>query len=326
MVFAREANAALRRAGVDVEDFYLASRTAPTQVVREWWRLRHRIREEAARIVHAQYGSVTGVVCALACGGRAFVLTVRGSDLNPAQSVHPLRGWLARWMTRLAARRAAAVVCVSPALQRELRAARHKTHVIASGVDLDLFRPGDVAEARAASGLPADGKVVLFNAGRWPEDKGMTLVEAAVQQLVGEGQTLRLFVTRGELPRETMACLMNAADCLVLASHAEGSPNVVKEAMACGLPVVSVDVGDVRDRLAGVHPGAIVPRTPKAVADGIRIVLAVGGRSNGREAIRRQRLTQQDSADALHAVYRQVARLSRQTAPSSSRSLAREDS
>ena len=53
MVFAREANAALRRAGVDVEDFYLASRTAPAQVVREWWRLRHRIREQAARIVHA---------------------------------------------------------------------------------------------------------------------------------------------------------------------------------------------------------------------------------------------------------------------------------
>jgi glycosyltransferase involved in cell wall biosynthesis len=307
MVFAREANAALRRVGVDVEEFYLTSRTAPVQVAREWWLLRRRIRGGRASIVHAQYGSVTGLVTALACGNRTFVLSVRGSDLHPAPSVHPLRGRLARWMTRLAARRARAVVCVSAALERELRSATHRTHVIPSGVDLDLFQPADTAAARRASGISADEKVILFNAGQTPEDKGLALVEAAVSRLKTEGQRLRLLITRGEFPQETMARMMNAADCLVLASPAEGSPNVVKEAMACGLPVVSVDVGDVRDRLAGVEPGAIVPHTPQGISDGIRAVLTIGGRSNGREAIRRQRLTQQDSVDALHAVYREVA-------------------
>ncbi|HJP55586.1 MAG TPA: glycosyltransferase [Gemmatimonadales bacterium] len=308
MVFARDASAALREAGVRVDEFYLASRTAPARVVREWWRLRRRIRECDPRIVHAQYGSVTGLVSALACGGRPFVLTVRGSDLNRALSVHPLRGRLSRWMTRFAARRAAAVICVSAALERELRAARSRTHVIPSGVDLDLFRPADTAPARRPADRPDAEKVVLFNAGRWPGDKGLGLVEAAVEQLSNEGTPVRLIVTRGEHPRDAMAALMAAADCLVLASHSEGSPNVVKEAMACGLPVVSVDVGDVRERLAGVEPGAIVPRTALGIAAGIRQVLAAGGRSNGRDAVRRQRLTRQDAADALYAVYREVAR------------------
>jgi glycosyltransferase involved in cell wall biosynthesis len=79
--------------------------------------------------------------------------------------------------------------------------------------------------------------------------------------------------------------MLNAADCLVLTSDSEGSPVVVREALACNTPIVSVDVGDVRQQLAGVVPGEIAGPAPTDLAAAIERVLAAGERSNGRTSI-----------------------------------------
>jgi len=77
---------------------------------------------------------------------------------------------------------------------------------------------------------------------------------------------------------------MNAADVLLLTSRTEGSPTVVQEAMACNLPVVSVDVGDVRERLAGVQGCKVLAsRDPAALGAALGEILRFPRRSNGRE-------------------------------------------
>jgi glycosyltransferase involved in cell wall biosynthesis len=78
---------------------------------------------------------------------------------------------------------------------------------------------------------------------------------------------------------------MNASNVLLLPSFHEGSPNVVKEAMACSLPVVAAPVGDCAERLRDCRPSAVVERTPEAFTDAVASVLAASTRSNGRECV-----------------------------------------
>jgi glycosyltransferase involved in cell wall biosynthesis len=76
---------------------------------------------------------------------------------------------------------------------------------------------------------------------------------------------------------------MNAADVLLVTSFTEGSPTVVQEAMACNLPVVSVDVGDVRERLQGVAAcEVVVGRDPNELGNALAGVLLAAKRSDGR--------------------------------------------
>jgi ribosomal protein S18 acetylase RimI-like enzyme len=84
---------------------------------------------------------------------------------------------------------------------------------------------------------------------------------------------------------DLMPLYYRAADVLVCASTKEGSPNVVKEALACNLPVVSTPVGDVRERLAGVYPSEVVPREPNEMGKALARILLERKRSNGREHI-----------------------------------------
>ena len=92
---------------------------------------------------------------------------------------------------------------------------------------------------------------------------------------------VRLVVMAGNVEPALVPVYMNAADCLLVTSDFEGSPTVVQEAMACRLPVISVDVGDVRDVLRGVTPGGVYGRDIDQLAAAVVGVLATGRRSDG---------------------------------------------
>src|SRR4051812_3149449 len=98
---------------------------------------------------------------------------------------------------------------------------------------------------------------------------------------------------------------MNAADCLILTSMIEGSPNVVKEALACDLPVVSVPVGDVHERLRGVEGCEVTADDrPETIAAALERVLRRGGRVEGRAAVRQ--LDERILTQRVIEVYRSV--------------------
>lgn len=305
MVFANEQISSLTAWGVVNRTVFLQSRTCPLVVVREALRLRGEIQDFRPHVVHAHYGTVTAMITAL-CASAPLVITFRGSDLNPCPSISPIRSALGRLLSHLAAYRAAGIICVSADLKRRLWRSGSGIRIISTGIDCSIFQPASRDVAREELGWPAGRPVVLFNAGDDPLVKRRDLALAAVAAARALSLDFDFVELNGTIPHARVPAYLNAADCLLVTSDWEGSPNIVKEAIACALPVVTVDVGDVRERLAGVKPSYIVERSPLAIARGLGEILRHPCRSNGPETI--ADLSSGSIAKQLVAVYREVVR------------------
>jgi glycosyltransferase involved in cell wall biosynthesis len=219
--------------------------------------------------------------------GIPFSVTARGSDIQ-------------YWMRRpevapqllAAADASGGLLAVSAALRQAMirfgmPADRVGVHY--TGVDHDLFRPLDRAAAKAELGV--DGPLIL-TAGALIPGKGQRLAIAALEQipeatliLAGDGpdrQPLERLVRErglrvrilGNRPHAQVARLMAAADVMLLPSRSEGLATVWVEALACGTPVVSTDVGGIREVLDRPEAGAIVPPEPGAIAEAARRILS----------------------------------------------------
>jgi glycosyltransferase involved in cell wall biosynthesis len=124
--------------------------------------------------------------------------------------------------------------------------------------------------------------VVLFNAGHDPLVKRLDLAQAAVEEARRRLPGLHLEILNGRVPPELLPDMMNAADCLLLSSASEGSPTVVQEALASNLPVVSVDVGDVAERLRDVCASTVAAGSAGVLGRALASILEPPRRSNGR--------------------------------------------
>ena len=285
MIFARRQALTLADAGVGVDIFFLGCRTSAWKLALDFVRFRRLLARTRAQVVHAHFGTMTALFAALASGSTPLVITFRGSDLNPCTGPSTLRAILGRIFSQLAALRAAKIVCVSQQLRDQLWWARDRAVVLPSGVDTESFRPRPRATARKQLGWSEQERIVLFNAGFDPRNKRLDLAEAAVRAASVRMPGLRMEVLRGATNAELIPVMMNAADCLLVTSDSEGSPTVVQEALATNLPIVSVAVGDIPERLHGVSHTRIARRDAAALAEALVELVSVPIRSNGRDSV-----------------------------------------
>jgi len=227
-------------------------------------------------LVHAHYG-LTGFVASF--HDLPLVVSFCGDDLlgTPnGRGALTVKSRVIRWLSQKAARRADAVICKSEELRMLLphNVDRARAHVIPNGVDTEQFCPGDRADARARLSFAPGEPLILFPSTPTERRKRLDMAEAAVARLHANGISARLVVIQGASP-ERMPDYYRAADCLLLTSDWEGSPNVVKEALCCDLPVVSVDAGDVRRWFQLTRGCHLVDREPDAIAQGL--AKALGG-------------------------------------------------
>jgi glycosyltransferase involved in cell wall biosynthesis len=290
--FVRDLVEDVRVLGLDVEVLAFDGRQRKQAYAEAGLTFRRALRRGQFDLVHAHYG-LTG---ALAVWQRKVpvVVTFHGSDTGSPYA--PWQGWVSWFVARMAT-----PIFVSRDATRRLGCER--AAVIPAGVDIDLFQPRPMAEARAALGWPESGRYLLFPGARANPNKSASLFDAVAREVRGRVVDLKTVSLEGFSRRE-VADVMNAVDVTLMTSQFEGSPVSIKESLACMTPVVSVPVGDVPELLAGLPGCSIAPRDPVPLSKAVLRALEHGGNPALRQ--RAERLSRHRIAERTVALYESV--------------------
>lgn len=291
--FVEEQAKALREMGCEVELFGVRGKGLKGYL-KNLPVLKQKVVSFCPDILHAHYG-MSGLLASLQ-RKKPVVVTFHGSDINDTTIL---------CFSKLTMSLSAWNVFVS---QKTIDIAKPKQNysLLPCGIDLAIIQQTDKYEARRLMHLTETGKYILFAGAFDNEVKNSELAKQAVSLL--QSPNADLLELRG-YDRKEVALLMCAVDAFLMTSYSEGSPQVIKEAMACGCPIVSVDVGDVRERIEGVE-GCFVSTTHNAqeVSGLLQKALSFEGKTRGRERLIADGLDNKVVARHLIGVYEKVVR------------------
>ena len=294
----------LKAAGIDVEMLVLKDRYRKLIYPKAILQLRRRLANSSVDLVHAHYGFV-GMV-ARTQWKVPVVVTYHGSDILGwinSRGERERLGALIASGGRLLAR------CVDAAIVQsdEMAGKVHKSnvYVIPHEVDFKVFQPTERGQARTKLGLKPFKKYLLFAANPNVGVKRFPFAAAVAEYIAKQDPSVELLVACKET-QERLALYMSACDALIFPSYQEGSPNIVKQAMACNLPMVSTDVGDVRQIIGSTKDCYVCNPSVPEFAARISEILAHRNRTDGREHIRH--LESSAVAQKVIEVYEKVLR------------------
>lgn len=266
--FVAEQVRALEKAGVSAV-FFLLEGKGIKGYLKNLRKLKQVVSVEKPDILHAHYG-LCGTLAVLQ-NKVPVIVTYHGSDINLSKA--RLFSLPALWFSKKN-------IFVS---QELLQNSGSKGVVIPCGIDRKVFFPSDKLEARKRMGLLPEKKYVLFSSAFNNPVKNSPLAKAAVKLMKSDVELLEM---KG-YSREEVASLFNAVDVALLTSFSEGSPQFVKEALACNCPVVTTDVGDVRELLGAVSGCFITSFIPAEIAEKLDQCLSRNTRVDAQQQIDR---------------------------------------
>lgn len=253
--------------------------------------LLEKIKSLAPNIIHAHFG-LSGLLANLQ-RKIPVVTTYHGSDIN-VDSVF--------FFSQIAILFSKFNIFVS---QKNIDKAKISKNfaLIPCGVDTELFCPMHKQDCQAKLSLDPTKKHILFAGAFDNEVKNATLAQSAVAMLRDEATLIEL---KG-YKREEVVELMNAVDICLMTSRSEGSPQFIKEAMACGCPIVSVDVGDVKELIQDVQ-GCYICETysAKEIANNLQKALEYGKKTEGQKRISELGIDQQKVSESISNIYEKL--------------------
>jgi teichuronic acid biosynthesis glycosyltransferase TuaC len=277
----------LSRRGIEIE-FFLITGRGILGYLRHIPLLYSHIKKNHYQLVHAHYSDSACI--ATIAGAKPLVVSLMGTDA--------LGGGISGLIIKLFSPRWNSIIVKSEEIKKASRL--HKAIVIPNGVNLSSFEWLDRNEARKTLGWGATKKYVLFLADPARPEKNYALAQKAFNIIKDDLTELKIVFN---IPHAETRIYFYASDVVLLTSLHEGSPNVVKEALACNIPVVSTDVGDVKSLTSGVQGCFVTGSNPEAIADALLTALKGRRSSNGRQRIIDRKLDERSIAEKVIDIY-----------------------
>lgn len=287
--FVREQGEALRALGVDVEYFAVVGKGVKGYL-NNYRRLKKTIADYKLDLIHAHFG-LCGVLCVMQSKVPVVITCHNGETLS----------WYGNIITSLAIQRAAYTICVAQHIYDKLYLKPRNYTIKPCGIEITEVMDKTIAQQKM--NLPKDKINILFGGSFNNLRKNVALANAALHIL--NRDDINLIEMKG-FSREQVTLLYNACDILLLPTKSEGSPQVLKEAMAYNCPIVATDVADIAFLLDGVSNSYVTSFEPADVADKILRVIESGERTNGRERIMQLQLTNNEVAKTIKTIYESI--------------------
>jgi len=257
--------------------------------------LRKYLKNNFFDIIHAHY-SLSAFVASLA-GAKPLVVSLMGSDVKASSFI--------KYLIRLYSFFFWETIIVK---SKDMKNSSNltKAHIIPNGVNLDRFKPIEKEASIKITKWNIDKKQILFAANPGRKEKNFQLANEAFKLLSDKNIELQTLIN---IPNELIPYYLNNADVVLLPSLWEGSPNIIKEAMACNKPLVTTDVGDVKELIENVSGCFIASFDPEDVALKIKLALQFieeKGRTEGRIHIAKLGLDSKDIAKRITEVYKKI--------------------
>lgn len=297
--FIRTQGESLSKRGINLH-YYLIAGKGVGGYLQNIKRIKQKLKVGDYDVIHAHY-SLTALAVLLAFPKVPVVASYMGSDVygsyNSRRRIIRTDWWIT-FVAILIQPFLSYVICKSPNIKKYVF--KRNASIIPNGVDLGFYYP--ITTSHDPS-IKSPIRTVLFVGDKTLRRKNFSLVERAVDHL--NEMQVRI-IAPYPVSQDELRTLYNEADVLVLASLQEGSPNVVKEAMACNVPIVSTDVGDVRWLLEGVEGHYIADFDPYDFAQKIRCALDYGKRTQGRLRLIKLGMDADSVADRIINIYNEI--------------------
>jgi len=283
----------LLKSGIELDFFYIRGKGIVGYLI-NIFKLKNYLKQVNCNLIHAHY-SLSGIISFFAKKNETLVVSLMGSDVKVGIVQRKLILFFNRYLWD-------GTIIKSNSMLKDLPLRKYR--IIPNGVDLEIFIPMDKLNCRRKIGLSDERIIIGYFANPARREKNFDLLEQSLSLLecVSDIEILIKY----DIDPKVMPYYLNACDLIALPSLWEGSPNIVKEAMACNVSVIATDVGDIALLFNRVHGYFISDSNPKAFSETLQQALNFArsnSKVNGRSKIIESGLDAEFIASELQKYY-----------------------